>query len=100
MSSSKNCDIAQLLLKHGARLDLFTKGDRQTPLHKAILSGDEEITLLLLNQKETILPVNALDNTRSSPLHYALRFEHVSLEASLQIVQQGGNLYGKLSLSQ
>ena len=94
MPSSKNYELAELLLQHGARLDMQSKGSRHTPLHKAILHGEEEVAKLFLGHDN--VPVNAIDNKKSTPLHYALRYENVSLDLAYRIVEKGGNLYGPL----
>ena len=92
MSSAKNLDITQLLLGHGAKLDVLTKGNRHTPLHKAILNGENDVASVLIKHKST--PINALDSSASTPLHYALRYENVTTDIVLLMISRGATLYG------
>lgn len=63
-----NKDVAEALLKHGARVDLVD-GECMTPLH-ALAVSQELHTSLIDALLERGASVNAKDSSRRTPLHY------------------------------
>ncbi|HVA66956.1 MAG TPA: ankyrin repeat domain-containing protein [Elusimicrobiota bacterium] len=60
-------DIAQLLIKHGADVNV-QNGGNDTPLHWAALGGHADLVKLLVGAGAD---VNAADNSLDTPLHFA-----------------------------
>ena len=65
-----NKEIAQLLLDHGAQIDVKAKNkDEATPLHWAAFFGQKDMVSLLINAGA---PVNMLDSNHATPLDAAV----------------------------
>ncbi len=60
-------DIAQLLIKHGAQVNV-QNGGKDTPLHWAALGGHADLARILINAGAD---VNAQDDSLDTPLHFA-----------------------------
>jgi len=60
-------DIAQLLIKHGADVNV-QNGGKDTPLHWAALGGHADLVKILVGAGAD---VNAVDDSMDTPLHFA-----------------------------
>ena len=69
-----NAEVIELLINAGANFDLPFTEYQWTPLHRAAMEGDENLTQLLLTKKsEEVGPLNidARDRENYTPLHWA-----------------------------
>ncbi|MBC6415886.1 MAG: ankyrin repeat domain-containing protein [Bdellovibrionales bacterium] len=69
-------NIAGLLIKNGAEVNVKNIVDSQTPLHYTFLHSKEELAKLLI---ESGAEVNARDKKGQTPLHYASWFGNIEL---------------------
>jgi len=76
-------DILALLLKHGAKLNVFDDYHRSA-LWYASFQGDETAVRTLLNDEASRAIVNVADeDLQRTPLHFAVRTDNPELTASL-----------------
>uniref|UniRef100_A0A0K0F903 ANK_REP_REGION domain-containing protein n=1 Tax=Strongyloides venezuelensis TaxID=75913 RepID=A0A0K0F903_STRVS len=71
--------VAQILLKHHARIDVFDEMGR-TCLHLAAMNGHVQLTHMLLRNKAF---VNSKTKSGESPLHLASQFGHTKVATVL-----------------
>jgi len=78
-------DIAQLLIKHGADVNV-QNGGKDTPLHWAALGGHADLVKILVGAGAD---VNAVDDSMDTPLHFAA--DVGSLDALNALLSAGAN---------
>jgi len=89
----KNAEVAQLLLEHGANINL-RNGQRQTPLHRALVDVDkfwDNIVGFIQLLLEHGADVDTSDNDHSTPLHLAL--QNGSVRAARLLLEHGANVH-------
>ena len=85
--------VAQLLLEHGANTNV-RNGQRQTPLHRALVRIKDEFGDRFFNGIRLLLEhgadVDALDDENSTPLHVAS--QRGSVKATRLLLEHGANV--------
>ena len=72
-NKSKNRNLVELLLNHGAKVNEKTGTFKFAPLHRASISGSLDICQLLVTHDAD---VNAEDGLGNTPLHWAAQLGH------------------------
>jgi ankyrin repeat protein len=93
-SCSGSIEVARLLLKHGANIDVRNSWG-QTPLHRALVEIHDNFDHKHFDGIQLFLEhgagVDALDNYNSTPLHVASRYG--SVRATRLLLKHGANVH-------
>jgi ankyrin repeat protein len=85
-AASKDQDqIAKLLIKNGAKMELMENYFGYTPLHRAAVKGSYKVCNVLISSGADI---NSRDNEGKTPLQHAIFYKHNALADLLR--QHGG----------
>lgn len=87
-----NLRIVALLLRHGAKVDLKTRGQKWTALHFAARDQNLAIVNLLLTYG---VNVDVVDNFGNTPLWRAMMNRNPNLDLIKELINKGADIYKK-----
>jgi ankyrin repeat protein len=80
--AARHIDVARVLVRHGARVEMRTGADDSSPLHQAAVTGQAAMCELLIERGADI---DARDREDNTPLHYAATAGHVRTVKTLLV---------------
>jgi ankyrin repeat protein len=85
--AARHIDVARVLVRHGARVEMRTGADDSSPLHQAAVTGQAAMCELLIERGADI---DSRDREENTPLHYASTVGHV--RAVRTLVDEGADV--------
>lgn len=83
-------DMAELLIRHGANVDVKIPESGRTPLHFCAMRNSHLAARVLIRHNCNLNPISTENNEMKTPLHKAIDTNHIAM--TTELVHSGANL--------